>query len=436
MGTVFSNVNVWTPHCESTAPVDVRVEGGQIAAITSPGSAASPGDDVLDCAGMLALPGLINAHTHVAMALLRGCADDVPLHTWLEEHVWPIERMLTPDDVYWGSVLGLVEMVRAGTTQIVDMYFHVDAVGRAVRDVGLRANLSYGIVADSMDDVGRRELETAEGVVATWHGACGGRIRAAVAPHAVYSCGEDVLQAAAKLAGRYTVPIHTHLSEAEKEVDDWSNVHGVSPVATLERIGVLEVPTLAAHCVHVSEDDIERLAAHGVSVLHCPCSNAKLGNGVAPIAAMQRAGVNVALGTDGAASNNNLDLFREMRTAALLQKAIRRDANILSADAVLEMATENGARALGLATGTLAVGAPADVVVVDLECAHVQPIYDAQSALVYASHSDDVVDVMIDGAFVVREGNLMTVDEDEVRSEVKVRAGRLRDGMAHPGTAA
>ena len=198
---------------------------------------------------------------------------------------------------------------------------------------------------------------------------------------------------------------------------------------------MFELPTLAAHCVHVNEDDVERLAAHGVSVLHCPSSNAKLGSGVAPILAMQRAGINVALGTDGAASNNNLDLLREMRTASMLQKAIHLDARALPAETVLRMATENGAKALGLSTGRLDVGAPADVVVVDLSGVHVQPIVDPASAVVYASHPDDVIDVMIDGRFVIRDRELMTLDEAEVREEAKTRAERLRNGTAHSGTA-
>jgi len=426
MGVVFKGVTAWLPPPDQVGTVDIRVDGRTIESISSPSAKVDPSDTVLQGDGKLALPGLINSHTHAAMTLLRGIADDVPLHTWLHDHVWPIEQRLTEEDVYWGTMLGLMEMIRSGTTQIADMYFHVDAVGRAIADIGMRATISYGVVANAMDDRGRSELDAAERAVDVWHNAADGRIRCAVSPHAVYTCGKEVWKAAIRLAERYTLPIHTHLAETKREVDDWAQVHGVSPAGTLAQLGALDVPLIAAHCVHVSEEDVELLATHHATAVHCPCSNAKLASGLAPVPELLRAQVNVALGTDGAASNNNLDICREMRVALLLQKATTRDATVLDAESALEWATRNGAQALDQATGQLAPGARADIVLMEMDATNVLPPHDPVSAVVYASHPGNVTDVMIDGRFVLRDRQLLTVDEREAQTQAKARSGRLR----------
>jgi 5-methylthioadenosine/S-adenosylhomocysteine deaminase len=424
---VIQRVIAWRPEIEGAAAVDLHIEDGTIAAIGAPGGLRPGAEDTRIAGdGKIAFPGLINAHTHAAMVLLRGLADDAPLDRWLRDHIWPVEARLTEDDVYWATALGLIEMLRGGTTQLADMYFHVDAVARAVRDVGLRATISYGIIADRLDGRGRAELDAAERLIEEWHGAADDRIRCAVSPHAVYSCGAEVWEAAVALAGRYTVPIHTHLAETEKEVVDWTQTNGISPTRSLERYGALELPLLAAHCVHLGEDDIELLASRTTTAVHCPSSNAKLASGVAPVPALLRAGVNVALGTDGAASNNNLDLGREMRLALFLQKAVLGRVDALDAVQALSMATVNGARALDRRTGTIAPGARADLVLLSMDETNLVPVREPLSALVYASHPGNVTDVIVDGRFLLRDRRLMTLDEAEVRRQVVSRSRRLR----------
>jgi len=383
-------------------------------------------DELVEGNGRLAFSGFTNAHTHLAMVLFRGLADDVPLRAWLEDHVWPIERTLRPEDVYWCTLLALAEAIRGGTTCLADMYFHTDAVGRAIEESGVRALISYGIVADSLDQGGRDELATARRAVERWNGAGDGRIRTAVSPHAVYTCGEDVWREAAAMARDLDVPIHTHLAETRREVDDWKARTGESPVAYLDRIGALDAPTLAAHCVHVDREDLAILARRSVRVVHCPKSNAKLGSGVAPVVAMREAGVAVALGTDGAASNNRLDMIEELRAAWMMQRAHGEDPGALSGRDAVSMATEVGRASLGMPGGSLAVGAPADVVLVETTGSHAHPQHDPVSTLAYAADAGDVTDVVVAGRTLMRDRELLTIDEERVQSEVERLLRRYR----------
>jgi 5-methylthioadenosine/S-adenosylhomocysteine deaminase len=415
MGTVLKNVQP----IGGSPPVDIRIEGARIAAISDVEIAPRSGDDVIDGGGKLVVPGFVNAHTHLAMVLFRGLADDVPLETWLEAHVWPIEAKLRPEDVYWCTLLAVAEGIRGGTTAFADMYFHTDEVGRALEESGARALVSYGIIAPAMGEKGRAEIEEATRVIERWSDAANGRIRAAISPHSVYTCGEDVWRAAIDVAADRGVPIHTHLAETRHEVDAWREKTGVSEVSYLEELGAFAVPVLAAHCVHVDGADIEILADHDVTVAHCPKSNAKLGSGIAPVNTMREAGIRVAIGTDGAASNNRLDMIEEMRTAWILQRARHEDPMRPSAEGVLDMATSAGRRILGLEPEGWVEGARADLVLIDREPLHAVPQHDPLATLVFASSALDVTDVLVDGRWLMRDRELRTIDVERVRFEVE-----------------
>ncbi len=422
MGTVLRDVR----RLPASDLVSVRIEGSTIDRVGVPDASWPADDEVIDGRGRVALSGFVNAHTHLPMVLLRGLADDVPLHAWLTDHVWPIERRMTAEDVYVCSLLALAESIRNGVVAIADMYFHADAVARAVEASGLRAVLSYGMVAPSLAAGGREELETAERLADAWHGAGSGRIAVAISPHAVYTCGEDVWRAATRAAARRGLLVHTHVAETRHEVESWRAQTGLTPPAYLERLGALEGPVLAAHCVHLSDDDLEVLARHDVRVAHCPKSNGKLGSGIARLADLRAVGVCVAVGTDGAASNDRLDVLEETRFACLLARARGQDALALSSSAALAMATADGRRALGLSKAALEPGDPADLVLVDMRGAHAAPPHGATSTLLFAAQCGDVTDVFVDGRALLRDRRLLVIDEEWVQSEVARLAQRLR----------
>jgi len=423
MGTILANVQP----IGGDLPVSIRFEGSRITKVSEAPIAPTAGDDIVDGGGKLVASGFVNAHTHLAMVLFRGLADDVPLQTWLEDHIWPIEAKLSPEDVYWCTLLGLAEGIRGGTVAYADMYFHADAVAQAVEESGARGLLAYGMIAPSMEENGRAELDTAVRFVDRWDGAGGGRVRAAISPHAIYTVGEDVWRAAIEAATDREVPIHTHVAETRAEVASWLDRTGEGTVPYLERIGAFTVPFLAAHCVHLDDADIAILAAHDVTAAHCPKSNAKLGSGIAPVVAMRDAGVAVAIGTDGAASNNRLDMVEESRAAWMIQRAAHEDSMRPSAEDVLDMAMHAGRPVLGLEPDGLIEGGSADLILIDREPLHVTPPHDPTSTLVFASSGLDVTDVLVDGRWLVRNRELRTIDVNRVRFEVTSLIGRLGD---------
>jgi len=406
---------------------DVVIEGRRYEAILPSGGATGEFDRVVDGEGCLLVPGLVNAHTHLAMALFRGSARDLPLDRWLANEIWPRERKLTAKDVYWGSLLGLAEMIRGGTTAFADMYFFMDEVGRAVEEAGLRALLSYGIIAPTPERI-EPELKRAEELVRTWEGAADGRIRTAFSPHAPLTCSADGWRHIAALARENRVPIHTHLAETEQEVERIRAEMKHSPTEWLEELGVFSIPVIAAHSVHVSEKDIEILAAHGATAVHCPTSNLKLAAGIAPVQEMLRGGVNVALGTDGAASAGDLNMIEEMRLAALLAKHRARDPGALPPGEALRCATTRGAIALGLGKelGTIEPGRRADGVLVRMNGLHVCPGYDPLADLVYAAQGLDVEAVFVDGRPLLLKGEIQTLDVDEIKGRCRQLARRFR----------
>lgn len=408
----------------------VLAESGEI---TFVGQAAELPDDLprnltrIAGRGRVALPGFVNAHTHAAMTLFRGYADDLPLQEWLETKIFPIEARLTAEDVYWGTLLACMEMIKSGTTTFADMYFFMDEAARAVDESGIRACLSIGM--GSLDGKGNEKLAKSVEYCEKWQGAAGGRITTMLGPHAPYTCSRGFLSKVAESAGDLGVGIHIHISETDREVSDCKRQFGMSPVKLVEASGVFQRPVLAAHCVAVSDDDIEILADHRVRVAHNPGSNMKLASGVAPVPKMMEAGISVGLGTDGAASNNNLDMIEEMRLAALLHKVSLKESTVMPARACLEMATIGGAACLGLedSIGSIEVGKRADVIIMDFDVPHLSPVstVDLSSHIVYSSCGADVSTVVIDGEVVMDDRKVVGIDEDEVMLEVDRRALRL-----------
>ncbi len=427
MRTLIRGTAVIKPEGEVLPAADVVIEGRRYAGVFPVGEASGAFDQQIDGEGKLLSPGFVNAHTHLAMTLFRGKAADIPLMRWLEEEIWPAEKKLTPEDAYWFSCLGLVEMIRSGTVAFADMYFYMEETARAVEEAGLRALLSCGIIAPEKAKIAP-ELKTAEAFARAWNGAAEGRIRTALSPHAPYTCLPEVWREVTALARELGVPIHTHVAETYDEVSRMHEQTGQSPVEWLEGLGVFAVPTLAAHCVHVSEKDCNILAAHRVAAAHCPTSNAKLACGIAPVTAMLDMGVNVALGTDGAGSAGDLDMVEEMRLAALFGKLKQDDPQALPAHVVHRMATSRGAAALGWKeeTGTISAGRWADGILLSRKGAHMNPGYNPLVDLIYSAGRADVDAVFVDGRFLMREGRLLTLDEERIVAKCKALARRYR----------
>lgn len=404
---------------------NVAIEGDKIVAVGK--DVRDSADVVIDARGMVVLPGLINAHTHLSMTLLRGVADDMPLLEWLKNKIWPIEKNLTADYCYTGALLGCLEMIKSGTTCFADQYFFMKLVAKAVWESGIRGVLSYGII--ELGDPKRRksEIRAGENFVKEIHGKADGRILAMFGPHAPYTCSPECLMKIKELAKKYKVGIHTHISESQDEVKQITDVYGRRPVEHLDAIGFLGPEVLAAHCVWLTEREIQILKGRGVKPVHNPVSNMKIACGVAPVPEMLATGIPVALGTDGAASNNALDMFNEMKFAALLNKVHKLDPVAVPATAALEMATINGAIAMGLGDkiGSLEVGKKADIILVDLKKPHLAPLHNVISHLVYSAVGSDVDTVIIDGKIVMRKREVQTLDENKVLEQVQKAADNL-----------
>lgn len=382
----------------------------------------------LDVSGCVVLPGLINSHTHAAMTLFRGLADDLPLMDWLQKHIFPAEQKLTEDWVYWGTLLACAEMIRSGTTTFCDMYLFEHKVAEAARHAGMRAlvgEVLYDFPSPNYGPVDNG-LKHTESLIRDWKDDP--LVRIAVEPHALYTCSPDLLKRCFDLAEKYDVPVITHLSETQAEVDQILQQYGCCPVAHLEKLGLLSPRLIADHCVVLEDRDMELLVERSVQVVHNPESNMKLASGVAPVPRLLSLGIPVALGTDGCASNNDLDLFGEMDTCAKLHKAAALDPTALPAPTVLRMATRNGAKALGLdgQVGELSPGRLADVIVVDFQKPHLTPVYDPVSHLVYAARGADVLHTIIHGRIVMEHRELKTLDFQEIAAHARKFARIIR----------
>ena len=371
-------------------------------------------DRVINGAGLLAIPGLVNAHCHTAMTLLRGYADDMLLETWLFDRIFPAEAMLTDEDIYWGTSLGIAEMLRGGITCVNDMYLKMDNVAAAFRDSGMRARVSIGPLLTEKRGDALVDTDGCKAFFKRWDGVGGGRLGVNIEIHSIYLYTPDTLMEGARLAKEIGAAIHIHLLETATERKNMLGQFGESSVALAAKYGLLDSPVIAAHCVHVDDGDIELLRRKNASVAHNPTSNLKLASGIAPVPEMLGRGLNVCLGTDGAASNNTLDIFMEMRQAALIHKGVSGSPTTVAAGEAFRMATQNGADALGIKdAGTLAPGKKADIALISLDSPHIQPIHSHLSALVYAARASDVETVIADGRILLDRRKLTTIDEEK-----------------------
>ncbi|MGD1076345.1 MAG: amidohydrolase family protein [Thermodesulfovibrionales bacterium] len=375
------------------------------------------------------IPGLINTHTHAAMVYFRGLADDLPLKEWLEGHIWPAEsRWLSAEFVSDATELACLEMLKGGITTYNDMYFFGDAAGVVTKRMGMRAVLGVGVLdfPSVAAETTAEYFEKAETFVRKWKGDAS--IKPGIAPHSLYTCCPETLKKARKLADDYDIPIHIHLSETAWEVREIQKRYGRRPIKHLADMGFLDKRVLAAHCVWLEDDEIEILANSGAGVSHCVESNLKLASGIAPVGKMLKAGVKVTFGTDGAASNNDLNLLSEMSTAAKLHKAVSGDPTVLDSKTALLMATRWSAEALGLSeiTGSIEKGKAADIVIINLDKPHLTPIYNISSHIVYSARASDVKTVMVGGRIVVEDGRLVTGDEKEILEKAIRWSARIK----------
>lgn len=378
------------------------------------------------------LPGLINGHTHAAMTMLRGYSDDVPLMAWLNDHINPIEAAVVNEEfVRTGTQLACWEMIQGGTTSFVDMYFFHDTAASAVDEIGLRALISATVVDQPRNDAKDidEQWKQAQMFIQKWSAdGASSTVKPLLGGHSIYTLNQEHLQELCHLGVEHNVPIHIHLAESQFETDFSETTYGTTPVNFLESIDFFSSPVIAAHVVWTSDQEIDILANRTVGVIHNPTSNTKIASGIAPIAKYLDAGVVVGLGTDGAATNNDLDLWEEMRLAAYLQKVTTMDPTVLPARTVLSMATSMGADAIGLGSeiGVLREGMRADIIQVGLKQAHQLPMYDVESHLVYVTHASDVRTVLVDGRCLYKDGEYLTIDTKRLRQKVKNVAETIR----------
>lgn len=407
---------------------DVLIEGGQIKRIAA--SIAQQADSVIDAKGMVVMPGLINAHNHASMSLLRAFSDDLKLMDWLEKKMLPAEARMTKEDIYWGTMLGAAEMIASGTTSFADMYVHMDAVAEAVVDSGMRAALTRGLVF--LEDDGGRRMREALDLIDSWTGAGDGRITTMLGPHAPYTCPPEPLTEVIELARSRRIPLHIHLAETVEEVEKIRSRYGQSPTEYLHELGLFAGNhVLLAHAVHLSRADVGLLRGMRGGVSHNPVSNLKLGCGIAPVRELIAQGVTVGLGTDGAGSATTLDMFAEIKAAAWMQKLDSGDPTVLPAEQALRMATIESAKLLGIdaQVGTLEVGKRADLILIDLDKPHLQPVHDLHSLIAYSATGADVDTTIVNGQILMQKRQLLSMSWEEVRREAALRSARLVEGL-------
>jgi 5-methylthioadenosine/S-adenosylhomocysteine deaminase len=422
------------PDRTTLAQHSIAIDGGRVVALlpTTEAHARYQANHHIVLADHVLMPGLVNIHTHAAMTLLRGLADDRPLMTWLQQHIWPTEAAhVSQTFVYDGTLLACAEMLRAGITCFNDMYFFPDAAGQAVLDTGMRATLGMILIEFPSAYAGDAEAYLHRGLEIRDTLRNEPMLRFCLAPHAPYTVSDTSFANVLTYAEQLNVPIHMHVHETRDEIDQSMAQYGVRPIERLARLGLLGPNFIAVHAVHLEPEEITLLAQQGCHVAHCPSSNLKLASGFSPVGSLIKAGVNIGLGTDGAASNNSLDLFGEMRLAALLAKAMADQADIVPAHEALAMATINGARALGLdhEIGSLEIGKAADLIAIDLSSLETTPCYDIASHLVYAASREHVSHVWVGGEMLVEDHTLTRLDVDRIRSNARVWRDKISAGV-------
>ncbi len=419
---VITNVHVLKP--DGTVEVsNIFISGDKISKIDN-STANADNCTFIDGRGKFAVPGFINAHTHASMTLLRSYSDDKALMDWLNKDIWPIEAKMNNLDIRAGAELAVVEMIKSGTTTFADMYGpNMEEVAQIVEKSGMRGVLCRGLIGVFNGD---EKLATNVELFKNWHGAANGRIKVMFGPHAIYTCPPDYLKKVAKIAAELGAEIHIHMNETQDEINGCVKDYGKRPFEVVAETGLFDFGTLAAHCVYLSDNEIEIIKAKKIRVAHNPGSNMKLASGIAPVPRLLREGVTVGLGTDGASSNNNLDMLEEIKLAALLHKVNTLNPLEIPAFEAVKMATEYGAAAVGIENiGKLEVGYKADIVLFDMSGADWQPCYNPVSLLVYSANSSSVDTVIVDGKILMQNRELKTLDEEKIIAEFNACANRL-----------
>jgi len=409
---------------EPISPANILIKGDKIIDVLGPDEdiADSGHARIIDAKNAIIMPGLVNAHSHTAMTIFRGFADDLPLKQWLYEKIFPAEaNYINPDTVYWGTLLGCLEMIGSGTTTVIDGYFYQDDTVRAVKKSGLRALLAQGVIdfpAPGVSDP-KENLKAGRQFIERWRDESD-VITPGLFCHSPLTCSRETLRKSKDVSEAFSLPLQIHLSETAGEVDEIMRKTGLRPVHYLDSLGLLDDALIASHAVHLNEDEIERLSGKGVRIVNVPESNMKLTSGIARIDKMVNMGMTVGIGTDGCASNNNLDLFQEMDTAAKIHKVHSMNPVVMDAETILRMATSWGAKILGLENdiGTIEVGKKADIIVVGMENPHFVPLYHPMSTLVYAADGGDVKDVIVNGRILMENRSFKTLNPEEIMGRV------------------
>ena len=423
MSILIKNGRILYGESPEVIEADLLIEGNRISEIKK--GLDAPADYVIDAKGRIISPGFVNAHTHSPMGLFRGLADDLPLMDWLEKYIWPREAKLTREITKVGAYLGVLEMIKTGTTAFLDMYFFMDAVAEVVLESGLRGYLSYGMIDLGDPDKTEKELKGALETMEFIERLGSERVQFVFGPHAPYTCSLSLLRRVRELADEHGKLITIHVSETQSEIGRIVERYGKSPVELLDDIGFLGRDVIIAHGVWLDSRDIHILARHGVTVAHNPASNMKLASGVMPLEKLLKAGVNVALATDGSASNNNLDMLEEMKLAALLHKVYNFDPTVADARTVFRMATVNGAKALRLKAGVIKEGYLADLAIINFSRPHLWPINNVISHLVYSANGNDVETTIVDGKILMLDQEVLTLDEEKILEKAERAVEKL-----------
>ena len=428
---LIKNALILSPNTNFEGKQSLLIKDDIIAEI-APEIDESDVEKIIDAEGKILLPGLINTHTHLSMTLFRGLADDLSLDSWLNDHIWPMEANLNGDYCYIGALLGAVELIKSGTTTFSDMYFYMEDVARAVDEAGIRAVLSYGMI--DFGDAERRENEIKENLdlFKNCNGMADGRIKVFFGPHSPYTASEELLIKVRELADEYNMGIHIHVSETEKEINDVSEEKGLRPFEYLDKIGFLGPDVVAAHCVWLSDEEIEIIKKNNVKVSHNPCSNMKLASGISPVSKLIENDICVSIGTDGASSNNNLDLIEELKTASLLQKVSTLDPKVLNSDESVAMGTIKGAEALALddEIGSIEVGKKADIILIDTNSANMVPDSSSLSSnIIYSANGSNVDTTICNGKVLMENKKLVVLDEEEIYRKARQAIKELKEAI-------
>lgn len=428
---LIKNALILSPNTNFETKQSILIKDNLIAEISPEIDESNP-DKIIDATGKILLPGLINTHTHLSMTLFRGLADDLSLDSWLNDHIWPMEANLNGDYCHIGALLGAIELIKSGTTTFSDMYFYMEDVARAVDMAGIRAVLSYGMIDFGDEEKRKNEINENLALFNACDGMSNGRIKVFLGPHSPYTASEELLIQVRELANEYNMGIHIHVSETQKEIEDVSAEKGLRPFEYLDKIGFLGPDVVAAHSVWLSDDEIEIIKKNNVKISHNPCSNMKLASGIAPVSKLIENDICVSIGTDGASSNNNLDLIEELKTASLLQKVSTLDPKVLTSDEALAMGTIKGAEALGLESeiGSIEVGKKADIILIDTNSANMVPDSSSLSSnIIYSANGLNVDTTICDGKILMENKKLTVLDEDEIYQKARQAIKELKEAI-------